>query len=166
MERQLAAIEPSVCGSLKYFPCSVVLKTGSQLDCVYVVSQAPYIRYWGIYPEDDPGKSVILVQNVQAVRESAYRLPVEVANTLYRSGESGMGYTVFTLEFADGSTQSYMAGNTVDFIDYPAYKTASDVVRVLPNVGRDSNPRQGKAYYWCLYSDDETERAARLSLVE
>ena len=166
IERQLAVIEPSICGSLKYLPCSVVLKTGGQLDCVYFVSQAGYIRYWGIYPEDDTAKHSVLVQDVQAIGESPHRLPVSIANTLYKSGESGMGYTVFTLEFVDGSTQAYVTGNAVDFVDYPDHKTASDVVRVLPHVGRDSNPRQGRAYYWCLYSDDDTERAARLGLTD
>jgi hypothetical protein len=66
-----------------------------------------------------------------------------------------MGYQIFTVVFSDGTEQAYVAGNAVDFIEYPVGRGPRDVVGVLPNVGRDQNPLQAPKYYWCLYSDGE-----------
>jgi hypothetical protein len=117
VEKQLAGIQPSVWESMKYFPCSAILKSGERLDRVYLVSQAYFVRYWGIYPEDAPGKLHVSIQDVVNVEESPSRLPATLANKLYRAGESGMGYTVFTVVFRDGSRQAYVTGGAVDFID-------------------------------------------------
>lgn len=157
IEKSLESIEPSRCGVMRYFPCSVVLKDGRKLDCVYLVSQTHYIRYWGVYPEDDPGKSNVMLQDVETVTESPYRLPASIANAIYENGESGMGYIIFTLVFADRSKQPYLTGNAVDFVDYPEGKNTNDIVEVLPHVGRDSHPWPGRQYYWCLYSDDDRQ---------
>lgn len=164
--QDLTHIEPSHCGPTKYFPCAATLRDGSVQDCVYLVSQAQYIRVWGSYPEDDRRKSSIRIQDIESVVESPNRLLAKIANRIYEAGESGMGYTVFTLVFGDGSRQSYLTGDAVDFIDYPDGKTANDVLEVLPHVGRDTQPRSGRPYYWCLYSDDDTERAFQLGLTE
>ena len=64
----------------------------------------------------------------EALAESPRRLPAQFANKLYKSGESGMGYTIFTVIFADGSRQAYGTGNAVDFISYPEGKGQMDVV--------------------------------------
>jgi hypothetical protein len=163
---QLVAIEPSISDQMKYFPCSVVLKNGQKIDHVYLISQAPYIRYWGIYPEDDPGNRKVPIEDIETVTECPDRLPAKFANQIYKRGESGMGYTIFTVVFADGLREPYLTGNAVDFIEYPFGKTAKDIVKVLPHTGRDKNPRHGPNYYWCLFSDEETERAFQLGLTE
>lgn len=82
---------------------------------MYVVAEGPYIRHWGVYPQQDRGKKHISVADVDALAESPMRLPARFANKVYTSGESGMGYTIFTVVFADGSRQAYGCGNALIF---------------------------------------------------
>src|ERR1700733_7261242 len=102
IRKALASIEPSLDGDISYFPCSVLLANGQSLDTVYIVPEKPYIKYWGIYPEDDKGKSWIRIEDVIKVVESPTRLPAGFANEIYKGGESGMGYTIFTVVFNNG----------------------------------------------------------------
>lgn len=149
----LKGIEPSRDGDFVYYPCRAVLKSGGACDAVYIVPEEPYIRYWGVYPENDRGKRWIKMEDIAGVEESPIRLPAQFANEIYRNGESGMGYTIFTLVFADGSRQAYGMGNAVDFIRYPDGKNQKDVVAVIPHEGRNDASRvDGAEYYWCLYS--------------
>jgi hypothetical protein len=149
----LSAITPSRDGDLTYWPCAARMNDGTVLVCVYVVPEGPYIKHWGVYPQQDRGKSHISVADVDALAESPRRLPARFANKLYESGESGMGYTIFTVVFADGSRQAYGTGNAVDFIRYPEGKGQSDVVDVLPHEGRNAEPMRCPEYYWCLFSE-------------
>ena len=165
LRHQLASIEPSDVEHSNYFPCAVTLRDGSRLECVYLIEQYRYIKLWGVYPGADPAKSEIRPDEVHAIAESASRLPARFANQLYAAGESGMGYHAFTVVFSDGSRQAYVTGGAVDFIDYPEGKAAPDVERVLPHSGRSDSPRNGKKYLWCLYSDQDTERALHLGLL-
>src|SRR5258706_7386068 len=112
----LNTITPSLDGDLTYWPCAARLKDGTVLACVYVVHEVPYIRHWGVYPQHDHGKSYISLADVDALAESPKRLPARFTNKLYKNGESGMGYTIFTVVFSDGSRQAYGTGNAVDFI--------------------------------------------------
>ena len=107
---------------------------------------------WGVYPDQDGGKLEARVEDVTSIRQSPSRLPPQFANKLYKAGESGMGYCVFTLLFSDQSRQAYLTGNAVDFLEYPEDKTPSDVVAVLPHVGLDEEHLQSWLYYWCLHS--------------
>jgi hypothetical protein len=153
LREDLRAITPSMDGDLTYWPCSARMKDGTVLVCVYVVADEPYIKHWGIYPQQDRGKSYISLSDVDALAESPRRLPAQFANKLYKSGESGMGYTIFTVVFADGSRQAYVGGNAVDFIRYPEGKGHSDVIDVVPHEGRSAEPVRRPEYYWCLFSD-------------
>ena len=153
LREDLSAITPSVDGDLTYWPCAARLKDGTVLVCVYVVPETPYIRRWGVYPQRDREKSYISLADVDSLGESPRRVPARFANQLYKSGESGMGYTIFTVVFADGSRQAYSTGNAVDFIRYPEGKKPSDVVDVLPHEGRSAEPISGPEYYWCLFAD-------------
>lgn len=153
LREDLAAITPSRNDDLTYWPCAARMKDGTVLVCVYVVPEGPYIRHWGVYPQQDRAKSYISVEDVDALTESPRRLPPRFANKLYQSGESGMGYTIFTVEFTDGSRQAYGTGNAVDFIRYPEGKGQSDVVEVLPHEGRNAEPVSCPEYYWCLFSE-------------
>ena len=149
----LSAITPSTSGDLTYWPCAARMKDGTVLDCVYVVPEGPYIRQWGVYPQQDRGKRHISIADVEALSDSPTRLPARFANRLYKAGESGMGYTIFTVVFADDSNQAYGTGNAVDFICYPEGKSQSDVVDVLPHEGRNAEPIRCPEYYWCLFSE-------------
>jgi len=136
-----------------YYPCAARLKTGELVECVYLSEAETWFRSWGVWPEDDAGKRSIKLLDIESLRESRLRLPATFANQLYAAGESGMGYTIFTVEFRDGSSSAYQTGNAVDFIDYPDGKGPTDVVRVVPHAGRNSpNRRVGPDYYWCLFS--------------
>ena len=90
---------------------------------------------------------------MNALAESPRRLPARFANKLYASGESGMGYKIFTVVFADGYHQSYSSGNAVDFIRYPEGLGPTDLVEVLPHEGRNADPVRCPEYYWCLFSE-------------
>ena len=148
---QLRAVPPSRDGRLEYYPCRVTLDDGRRLDCVYVVDADAYIKMWGVWPEDDPGKSSVRIEQVVGIEESPFRIPPPLANQLYKAGESGMGYTLFQAEFADGTKQTCVTGNAVDFIALPPGLRGSDVVRVIPHAGRGENPHQSPDYFWCLH---------------
>lgn len=163
LKKQLDAITPSIqpIVGLAYYPCLVTLRGGTSLDRVYLVSQAPWIKLWGVYPSSDSGKYEVLASDLVSIAESPCRLPAPFATELYKAGESGMGYTVFTVVFKTiipflRSRKTYLTGNAVDFIAYPFGKGPKDVVSVLPHVGRRSASlaRQvAPKYYWCLYSE-------------
>ena len=163
LREQLNAIPPSIepIVGLAYYPCCVTLHDGESLDRVYLVSQAPWIKLWGVYPSSDPGKSEVLASDLVSLAESPCRLPAPFATELYKAGESGMGYTVFTVVFKTTipflrRRKTYLTGGAVDFIAYPFGKGPKDVVSVLPHVGRRSASlaRQVQPkYYWCLYSE-------------
>jgi hypothetical protein len=151
---QLGNIEPSHDGELVYYPVRAVLKSGEAFDTVYIVPEKPYLKCWGVYPEDDRGKRWIRIEDVQQVEDSPTRLPARFANEIYRQGESGMGYTIFTVVFADGLKQACVSGNAVDFIRYPSGKSSKDVAKVLPHEGRrDDSLVKAPEWYWCLYSE-------------
>jgi hypothetical protein len=146
-------IEPSGDSELLYYPCRVTLKNGETLDTVYIEPEKPYFRAWGVYPEDDRAKRWIRIEDVAEVMDSPTRLPARFANEIYRNGESGMGYTIFTVVFANGSRQACVSGNAVDFIRYPIGKRPADVTEVIPHEGRNSQPIMAPQWYWCLHSE-------------
>jgi hypothetical protein len=125
---------------------------------VYLVDAERYIRAWGVWPEDDEAKQSVAMEEVIALEESRYRLPAELANKLYAAGESGMGYTVFTVVLLDGRRLPYVTGNAVDFPLLPAGVTSEHIADVLPHEGRDvfrhrtPRPEESTAEYaWCLF---------------
>lgn len=152
IRRALEVVEPSGDDELKYYPCRITLVNGTILDTVYIEPELPYLRFWGVFPEDDSGKRYIRIEDVMKVEDSPTRLPARFANEIYRNGESGMGYTIFTVIFADGEQQACVNGNAVDFIQYPDGKGPKDVIAVHPHEGRTAHLVKGPEYYWCLYS--------------
>jgi hypothetical protein len=148
---QLAAIEPSVSGKVRYYPCRVVLSDTNELDCVYFVEYDSYMALWGVHPLDDPEKHYVPLSSVVALSESPSRLPVQFANRLYAGPETGMGYYVFSLVFSGGYRQAYLTGNAIDFIQYPSGHGPGDVVDVLPDVGQRESQLGNLQYHWCLY---------------
>ena len=115
----------------------------------------PYLTYWGIQPEHE-----LAIEAVAAVGESLYRLPAALADKLYESGETGMGYYVFTVVLRDGRRLPYTTGGSVDFPSLPTGVTTADIVDVEPNVGdgrfHDRVPLPEESPHtvtWCLYVD-------------
>ena len=93
------------------------------------------------------------IEDVKSIDDSPHRLPARFATELYATGESVMGKTFFTVVFADGSSESYVTGNAVDFIRYPGGKGPADVVRVIPHEGSANISQPWPQYCWCLYSE-------------
>jgi hypothetical protein len=151
----LGGIVPSEDGDLRYYPCRVTLTDRSILNTVYIEPEMPYLREWGVYPENDRGKLSVRIEDVLKVEDSPARLPAQFANEIYKHGESGMGYTIFTVLFSDGERQACVTGNTVDFIHYPHGKRPEDVIAVQPHEGRNAQPVRAPEWYWCLYSEGE-----------
>lgn len=149
----LKSIEPSRDGDLDYYPCRVTTKAGEVFDTVYIEPEKPYMRLWGVYPENDRGKRWIWIEDILTVEDSPTRLPARFANEIDRHGESGMGYTLFIVEFSDGTRQPCGTGSAVDFIRYPDGKAPADVVAVYPHQGRNMTPVGAPEWYWCLYSE-------------
>jgi len=157
---QVRAIEPTHDGIMEYFPCMVLLTNGQQHDCVYLADAKSYIRSWGAWPEDDPGKKPIAIQNVAQIQPSPSRLPVRLARQMYAVGESGMGGCIFTLYFADGTCQPYCTGNLVDFPELPTGKAIRDVVALKPNEGSGEQTLGTRSYYWCLFAAEPKQSVA------
>jgi len=63
----LDGIEPSRGGELVYHPIHAVLKSGGFLDTGYSVPGKSYLKYWGVYPEDDRAKRWTHIDDVAAV---------------------------------------------------------------------------------------------------
>jgi hypothetical protein len=161
LKDELARIEPALDGVTEYFPCCVQLDDGTSVDRVYVAAAQRYIDTWGVWPDQDRGKREVRIERVLHIRPSLARLPVRFANQLYRAGESGMGYVVFTAKFGNGTSRAYVLGNAVDFITVPPGLTVEDIVEVMPHVGREGAQASEPPYYWCLHG---TGRARTASL--
>jgi hypothetical protein len=134
----------------------VRLASGEVRDFVYMVDADAYIRAWGVWPEEDDAKRAVSVDDLVAVEESSHQLPVDLANKLHEWGESGMGYTLFTVVLRDGRRLPRVTGNAVDFHALPDGVTTGDVdvLREGRDVFKDRAPRpeEGAApYAWCLY---------------
>jgi hypothetical protein len=154
IRRQLVEIEPSRRGEVKYFPCDVVLTTGERVDCVYFISLKDYVKEFRSYPDRGREKGVFEVEDIESIADSRFRLPAKFADILHASGESGMGYLIFTVEFRNGFKQAYVIGGLgEDFVTYPDGLGKEDVVGVTPHAGRDMERMRGRAYRWCVFSE-------------
>lgn len=136
---------------MEYRPCRVRLATGEWREYVYVAEETAYIRVWGVWPEDDPGKSSILISEVDEINESERRIPAHLANKMYDGGESAMGGCFFVLVLADGTRIPCAGGNAIDFA--PAGVDPASIVDLIPHAGRDEQPWRTPGYSWCLYSE-------------
>lgn len=136
--------------SIQYRPCLVTLKDGSTRDFVYLVNWPIFRRTWGDH-HPDPGRRYLDVGEVASLQSSPSRLPAAIANRIYDAGESGMGFTIFTLEFDDGTVVAYGGGNAIDFIRYPPGMTGHNIVDVFPHHGREMNPRRLPDHVWCIF---------------
>jgi hypothetical protein len=152
--RAVQKVQPSSDGCQPYRPCSVALRDGSVIDRAYVAEAEDYIGNWGV-PHEDERSSLVDIAEVLTVQESPFRLPPEIADRIYRSGESGMGYTIFQLILRDGRLLDCFTGNAVDFVDLPDDVEVQDIVdvRLQAGAGRTSPQARGSEYTWVLYRD-------------
>ena len=161
LEEQLQAVVPSHDAQLAYRPCKATLRDGTVIERVYVLDAQSYISQWGAWPTDDGGKHSVDIAQVIRLEESPHRLPADMADQLYKAGESGMGYMVFTVVFKDGTHEAYVSGNAVDFIAYPVGKSGKDVRSVIPHRGSDAPLVDHSPYHWCLYGIGISNRKSK-----
>jgi hypothetical protein len=154
IKQQLAAIEPSIEGAIKRFPCDVQLKTGEQIECVYFISLKDFVERFRFYPDRGRDKGFIDLEEISSISDSRFRLPAKFANILNAHGESGMGYLLFTVVFRSGLRQVYLSGDAGgDFLKYPQGLSKEDVVDVWPDAGRGVEYATGPKHSWCVFSD-------------
>jgi len=152
LKTALATIVPINGGGVLYWPCAALGRDGAWREAVYFAEATAWFRSWGVWPREDAGKQEIAAESIVDVRDSQLRLPARFAAELYAAGESGMGYTLFEMEFSDGSRAAQATGNAVDFVAYPAGKGPHDVVAVYPNAGRTAVRAAAVDYLWCLFT--------------
>jgi len=151
---QVEAVTPSIDGRLLYRPCQVTLKDGRVIDRVYVQEAWTWKQTWGVWPEDDRGKASIRIDDVVRIWESPSRIAPELATRLLEAGESGMGYSRFTLILRDGRRFNAVTGGAVDFPGLPVGVAAGDVADVVPHehAGASDAEMADPPYWWCLYT--------------
>lgn len=156
--RRLRRVRASHDGSLELRPCRVLLKEGRWIDRVYLVEEEAYLRLWKAPPGQDPARRGLPYDAIEDVAESLSRLPARFADRLYRAGESGAGYTLFTLVLSNGRRLPYQTGHAVDFPQWPDDVTPDLVQEVLPHQAppvfrrRTPGPFEASApHLWCLY---------------
>ena len=145
---QVEMIEPSDTGLLgqhqKHRPCRLILKDGTVIPrAICVEDHRGFTTDGWIHPS--------AVERVEPSRE---RMPASLASRIYTAGESGMGYQLFRLRFADGASQVFVTGNVVDFPDYPDGYDCEDAEEVFPHEGRKESRfgyRQSRGCQWCFY---------------
>lgn len=162
--RMLQRVQPSYDKYCHYYPCRLLLKDGIWRERVYVVSEIEYTSMvrrapHGIssYPEDDPSEWEVPIQDVVEIKESRFRMPVRFSEKIYREGESGMGYFIYTVVFSDGFRQAYATSYFNDFMQYPIGMTGRDIVDVLPHKGRNERTRPPVNFGWCLFYEPSVE---------
>jgi hypothetical protein len=157
LAEQVAAVPPANHPSLAYKPCAVTLHDSTVRDYVYVQEVNAYLATWGILPADNSGAPEVALADVASITSSPSRLPPEIAEAIYREGESGMGYYKFELVFSDGETAPCVTGDAVDFVRLPDGRAPSDVVAVNRLERSDDRWSAAEArlvdYAWCLYRE-------------
>lgn len=117
-----------------YYPCAVTLTDGT-------VHERAYCNFFARY--SDAGEW-INPERVADICESPHRLPIALARTLYRAGESGMGYLLYKLHFRGKADLVIVGGNFyLDFPDLPVGYHICDAVAVTPHAGREETNRPG-----------------------
>lgn len=119
----------------EFRPCSAHLKDGSVIPRLYPV-QAAELSYVQEWPSKETDPSLVLANEIEYLEDSPYRTPSGYARLLYQAGESGMGWTVFTVVFKNGYRQVYVTGQRYDFLEYPKGLGPGDIVDILPHEGR------------------------------
>jgi len=154
LKHQLLEVKPSKDWTMEYRPCQVKLKNGEMLDRVYVAEVETYMNSWGVMPDQDSGKRYILIEEVEEILESPFRMPVELANKLYDAGESGMGYCLYKIMLDNERTIDVLSGNAVDFPPLPNGLKTENIKEVFPQQGSRKNPIDSPKYTWCLFKGE------------
>lgn len=157
LKNQLLEVKPSRDWTMEYRPCKVKLNSGEILDRVYLSESEAYMKTWGVMPDQDSGKRYVLIEDIEEISESPFRMPVDLANKLYEAGESGMGYCLYKMKFDNGKTVDVVTGNAVDFPPFPNGLRTENIKDVFPHQGSRKNPTNSPDYTWCLFKGEMPE---------
>lgn len=153
-KQQLSLFKPSRNGELLHYPARVRTQDGTWFDDVLIAESSAYLSVWGVWPDQDSGKKHVGIDTITEILESPNRLPARWADLLYEAGESGMGYQLFAIRYADSSISYHLSGNLVDFVAFPEGKAAGDIKSVTPHEGRGrTDVRNAPNHSWCLFSE-------------
>ena len=156
---QLKRVEASKSDGVELRPCRVVLKDGTTLNNVYIIDQEAYRKISGTGPGNCSKRDkFVSIKDITRIEDSPQRIPTRLATTMYRAGESGMGYHIFTLILQDGRKLPCVTGGLVDFVNFPSGVSSHMVIDLLPHKGReqlqdekhDWKHTQDSQYFWCL----------------
>jgi hypothetical protein len=148
---KLKRVPPSREWDMLYYPCRVVLRDGRVFDRVFVQPREPYLTQWGNLPFEDRHKGWIAISEIVDLEESPVRLPPHLADKIYGKGETGMGYTIFRVDYRGGKSRDVVTGSAVDFIPLAEGETSADVVGVHAEIGRIQDAELAPPYYWSIY---------------
>ena len=121
--RKIETVERSVDRKMKYRPCLVTLRNCRTVDLVYVQEVGDYSMLLGRVANGRRAQADCRFSRRRGGYRSPSRFPAGIANRIYRAGESGMGYYVFTLVFGDRSEVPCFTGDAVDFVKLPPILT-------------------------------------------
>lgn len=140
----IMSIEPSRTPDHETFwPCELVLSNGDVMPRVICRENARW---------SDKG-DWINPEHITEVRPSNRRLPAPLAEKLYATGESGMGYILYILELRSKQTFVCVSGGIVDFPALPDGVLTGDILDVHPHEGRERTFREpylsDSPFTWC-----------------
>ena len=133
VKSQLGEVEPSISGGLPLHPCEVETDDGLKYPRVLLVDARAYAEMWGYWPLALESGRWMPIERIRQVRSSPHRLPARFATFLYESGESGMDYYAFAVDFSDMSL-SFVTRTYVDFPCWPPGAFPREIVAVRPHV--------------------------------
>jgi len=137
----------------EYYPCSVLLEKGEQLECVYLADINKFKGTTIYNLERDDSDIYVNITDVIKITESPHRLPPNISQKIYQGGETAMGGTIFTIEFSDNTEQLYGCGSLIDFLPLPPGKTMNDIINVrLHTVPIRTKYLRGLDYKFCYFS--------------
>ncbi len=127
---KLGKIELGVWG----WPCAVLLDDGT---CHEICLAWENKRY------SDKG-TWVNPHRVTDIKECNSRMPWRFARAIHDAGESGMGYHIYVVKLADGTSFVHVAGNLgIYLVNLPRGYTSPAIINVVPHAGRERSRTEG-----------------------
>ncbi len=133
------------------YPCATRFEKQDNLKLVYFGSVGAIQFLWPSLLGDSRFSHLLEdFLKVTEVAPSPNRLPQELAEQLYRGGESGMGFFTFVVKFMSGREQFYSTGNFVDFLESSDGDDPESAVSVIPHERRQSEYLSDLPFTVCI----------------
>lgn len=140
--------------SEEYFACDLITTKGEKVERVYLYSADSYLKEWGVWPEKN---MEIPLSDVLEIVASKNSLPIEIVQKIIAKGETGMGYSSFTLIDQTGLEYPVLSGNLVNYIALPSSVSPNSIVDLRfdsPSTYIGSNIKlfRNAPHKFCLYA--------------